>query len=318
MIKEQVESLMGKCFSPRLLRLEKRLEEIGFDMVRGRLDFRLIRLEMLQHYQDKERYDKLDPEAKRILAWMQEEFFAVHANTNRVYPLTPAEETLTPPSPSFSLELSSQGTYYVNVNNVPVHLAANESHAASYWSSILDQEAPRSPHVYIDENDESFGFPDQAILADIGGAEGFFTAKYIHKIFKAYIFESDPRWLAMLKKTFAGYEDKVEIIEGMVGDRPGEVLLDEFFTNRPKPTFVKMDVEGSEERVLRGMRGILQNDSLPMQLAVCLYHRQEDETFFTAMLKDHFSISYSNGYYWHMPDPRPPFFRRGVLRALRR
>lgn len=317
-IKEQVESLVGKLFSPRLAQLEKRLDEIGFDMLRGRMDFRLIRLEMLQYYQDKERYGRLDPEARRILAWMQEDFFAVHANTNRVYPLTPAEGAVPEQPQPFALKVSPQGTYYVESNGVPVHLADNEKHAAAYWYSILAQEAPGSPHLYIDENEESFGFPDNAVLADVGGAEGFFTAKYIHKISKAYIFESDPHWLAMLGKTFAAYADKVEIVEGMVGDKPGEIVLDAFFKDRPKPTFVKMDVEGSEERVLRGMDAMLRDDRLPMQLAVCLYHRQEDETLFTAMLREHFSISYSTGYYWHMPDPRPPFFRRGVLRAKRR
>jgi hypothetical protein len=57
---------------------------------------------------------------------------------------------------------------------------------------------------------------------------------------------------------------------------------------------------------------------LPMQLAVCLYHRQEDEVAYTDMLKEYFTLSFSSGYYWQMPDPRPPFFRHGVLRATRR
>jgi hypothetical protein len=313
----------------RFVRLEKRLEAIGLDQVRGRLDFRLIRLEMLLHYQNKERYDTLDAESKKILAFMEDEYFD-YGGSDRVYPLDVGQPRRWVPNyawsqidgpvpPPVSHAWSKRdGIWCVDFHGVSLHISADEEHARYYWSSIVDQESPGSPHIYIEENSSDFTFPDNAVLADVGGAEGFFAAKYLDRIAKAYIFEPQDYWVGMLRKTYERFADKVEIVPGMVGDQPGQIHLDEFFANRPKPTFVKMDVEGAEGSVLRSMSGMIQDKTLPMQLGVCLYHRQEDQAAYTAMLKDHFDVRYSRGYYWHMPDPRPPFFRRGVLRATRK
>ena len=299
----------------RLYKLERRLQDIGFDYVRGRLDYRLIRLEMLLYYQDREKYEGLDAEAKAILAYMKDAYFAEHCDRDRFYPLDKAPSIIE--NEPFEIHLSSQGSYCVRYNDLLIHIADFKDHARAYWQSIVAQEAEGSPHRYIDDNAPGFTFPDNAILVDVGAAEGFFTAKYLDKITKAYIFETDKYWVAMLKRTFSQYKDKVEIIAGFVGDKAGQINLDEFFSKREKPTFVKIDVEGAEGSVLRSMTGMLQDKNLPLQVAVCLYHRQEDEMNYTAMLKNYFQLSYSKGYYWHMPDPRPPYFRRGVLRAGR-
>lgn len=77
---------------------------------------------------------------------------------------------------------------------------------------------------------------------------------------------------------------------------------------------IKMDVEGAEGAVLRGM-GELLYDNNPLTLFICTYHRQEDWDRYYEMLKGRYRISHSKGYYWNVQDPHPPFFRRGIMRA---
>ena len=79
-----------------------------------------------------------------------------------------------------------------------------------------------------------------------------------------------------------------------------------------------MDVEGAEGSVLRSMEGLLRDANKPMRLAICTYHRQEDAPYFEHLLGKDFEIHYSDSYFWYMPDPMPPFLRRGVMRATKK
>jgi len=307
---------LGNCLELHNIR---RFIDLGLPYLNSRLDLRLARLEILMHYQDAKLVERLEPDAIKMLEYFKNEFFNRDGNGDHLYLPVPYYEPM-PNSPNpYELQLSPQGNYFVTSNGVPIFLFESLEASIKYWTLMMREQTPDSPHLYIAENDSAFPPPGVgAVLADVGAAEGFFTAKYIHLISKAYVFECEPVWLERLRQTFAGYERKVEIVEGMVGCREGEIKLDDFFKGKAPPTFIKMDVEGAEGRVLRGMKGLIENTSLPMQMAVCLYHRWEDEAVFTDMLKDYFNISYSKNYYWQMLDHRPPFFRRGVLRALRR
>ena len=63
------------------------------------------------------------------------------------------------------------------------------------------------------------------------------TAQPMRKPVMAYIFEPEDYWVTMLRKTYGRFGDKVEIVPGMVGDKEGQIKLDEFFANR------RIDVE---------------------------------------------------------------------------
>ena len=52
------------------------------------------------------------------------------------------------------------------------------------------------------------------------------------------------------------------------------ITLDSFFDNRDKPTYIKMDVEGSEEQVLIGARKII--SAFHPKLAISIYHKSND------------------------------------------
>ena len=171
-----------------------------------------------------------------------------------------------------------------------------------------------TPHRYIDTDYDGIAFPDDAVLLDIGAAEGYFGVKHYDKCKKVYFFECDQRWLRYLRKTCEPL-DKAEIVEGFVGDTTNSIRLDKFFENiNERPTIIKMDVEGAEGAVLRGMGNLLFDEN-PLTLLICTYHRQEDWDRYYEMLKGHYRISHSKGYYWNVQDPHPPFFRRGILRA---
>lgn len=59
------------------------------------------------------------------------------------------------------------------------------------------------------------------------------------------------------------------------GDIAVDVIkLDDFFKSHESPTFIKMDIEGSELAVLRGCAETIRNHKL--KLAICVYHKPED------------------------------------------
>ena len=176
-----------------------------------------------------------------------------------------------------------------------------------------------NPHRYLMPEDDGIDIPDRAIIADIGAAEGYFGIKYMGKCSKVYFFESELEWVNNLNKGLSK-NPKAEVVHSVVGDEPGQLRLDDFFEKHP-PNLIKMDVEGAECSVLRGMKNILAGKE-PLILLIATYHRQEDWDRISAILnplpeKPRFKITHSRGYYWHMPDPKPPYFRRGIMRAKR-
>jgi predicted RNA methylase len=175
-----------------------------------------------------------------------------------------------------------------------------------------------SPHRYI-TND--FFVKDNDVVADIGAAEGTFALSAVKRAGKIYLFESDMEWVEPLEATFAPWKEKVEIINKFVSDKNDEqnITLDYFFENKVGINFLKVDVEGAETDLLKGCEKVLSvNKSL--KLAICTYHKQNDESTISKSLKNlGFEVSYSKGYMIYMKDKelRPPYFRRGLIRALK-
>lgn len=186
------------------------------------------------------------------------------------------------------------------------------------YSDLLREQDINSPHRYLTE---SFTVGNDDVIADIGAAEGNFSLSVIEKIRKVYLFEYDNEWIEALKATFAPWAEKVEIINKYVSDSDdgSHIRFDTFYKNKKDITFLKIDVDGAEAIVLNSCSEIFKAPE-PFKVALCTYHKNNDEKNFTLLLSNHgFSITPSKGYMIHYYDKKmkAPWLRRGLIRATR-
>lgn len=184
------------------------------------------------------------------------------------------------------------------------------------YAGLLAEQDERSPHRYLVAG---FDVKPGDIVADVGCAEGNFSLEIVKRAAHVYLFEADARWLKALETTFRPWQEKVTIVPSMVGRELGEgmITLDDYFADRPAPTFLKLDVEGSEADVLNGARATIER-ARGVRAAVCTYHRQEDEANLATLLTElGFSHAASRGYMllYREANFGPPYFRRALLRA---
>lgn len=146
------------------------------------------------------------------------------------------------------------------------------------------------------------------VVLDVGGCWGDTALRFAAQVGpegKVYTFEFDPESLEVLRTNLSlnpGLAARVEVVEKALWDRSGTVAfapagrmtsvtgdaaeesaprvsavtLDEWVTERNlgRVSFVKLDVEGSERRVLAGARDTLTR--LTPRLAIAAYHRDDD------------------------------------------
>jgi len=144
---------------------------------------------------------------------------------------------------------------------------------------------------YFDLQNEAF--------VDAGALDGN-TTKYFLDHFKggsAYVFEPNPKQLAVVKKCLGGYSgvsffpyglydenktmyfDPCDGDEGSArlaenGDQKVEVRRLDDVLRGQRVTFIKMDIEGAELAALRGAEEIIRGQK--PKLAICVYHKPED------------------------------------------
>jgi hypothetical protein len=185
------------------------------------------------------------------------------------------------------------------------------------YNGLLAEQDPESPHRYTAKG---FELKEGDVLLDVGSAEGIFTLSNIAVLKKAYLFEREPEWVEALEATFGPWKDKVEIVSKFVSDvnDAENICIDTFLEEKQyAPTMVKIDVEGAEERVLKGMeRTIKQHHP---DIALCTYHKQHDFNKFNAYLKERdYATSTTKGLMFFLSAEEtlsPPFFRKGLVRA---
>lgn len=193
----------------------------------------------------------------------------------------------------------------------------DKSEFRHYYNGLLIEQDYRSPHCYLVSQNR---IPQKGtILADIGAAEGIFTLDIIEFVDYAYLFECDDEWMIPLQKTFKPWENKIQIIDRMVGDNTNGkmITLDSFFEGK-NLTYVKADIEGAEELMLQGAADLF-SDSVKQAL-LCAYHRDDAENVILNYLNEHSMKTEINKGYILFFDSfilRPPFLRRGVIYASR-
>lgn len=184
------------------------------------------------------------------------------------------------------------------------------------YNLLLKEQDIRSPHRYLTEQ---FKFEDGEVLVDVGVAEGNFALSVVEKASKLFLFEADKEWIEPLNATFEPWKNKVLIVNKFVSDvtHSNKMRLDDFISIEETGTFLKIDIEGGESRLLKGCNRIL-TEQKPLKIAICTYHKQEDEKEFLSLLTQNgFTISISDGFMLYYYDKKiaAPYFRRGLIRA---
>jgi hypothetical protein len=184
------------------------------------------------------------------------------------------------------------------------------------YNTLLKEQDLQSPHRYLSEQ---FRFEEGDVLVDAGVAEGNFALSIVEIASRIVLFEADKEWIEPLNATFEPWKDKVVIVNKYVSDitNATNITLDDYFTSEEKVSFLKIDVEGAESRLLKGSHRIL-SESKSLRLAICTYHKQEDEKEFKEILSKYgYTTSHSNGYmlYYYDKKLKAPYLRRGLIRA---
>lgn len=186
------------------------------------------------------------------------------------------------------------------------------------FSLLSKEQDVRSPHRYLTEQ---FKFENGEILVDAGVAEGNFALSKVEKASRLILFEADKEWIEPLNATFEPWKDKVTIVNKFVSDvtNSTHITIDDFISPGETPMFLKIDVEGAESRLLKGSKRIL-SEQKPLKIAVCTYHKQDDEKEFSELLTQYgFNISHSDGFmlFFYDKKMKEPYFRRGLIRAVK-
>lgn len=196
-----------------------------------------------------------------------------------------------------------------------------------YWRLLAEQDKD-SPHCY---EDEECSVENGAVVLDIGVAEGNFSVGCVDRAKHIYLFEGDSIWWKPLELTFQDWKEKVTLVPKYVSDiDDGQYISLAAFLKEKKfmdePLFIKMDIEGYEERVLTSCvkdLADLEEQGVGLTMAVCCYHKQESEKeirkIFSQIGFD--NIRNSKGFMilnWFCGERIYPYFRRGILFASKK
>ncbi len=190
-----------------------------------------------------------------------------------------------------------------------------------YYDEQLVSQHPESPHRYLTGD---FNVQPDDIVVDCGAADGNFSLDVVDKVKKVYLFEPAERWQKPLAASFAPWKNKVVIVPKFLSDETNEssVSLDDYFADRNEtPTMIKMDIEGFESRALHSAQKLLRAPNGIRKAVVCTYHRQDDEQTLGTFLREcGFNTATSKGYmlFVYDDDVKPPYLRRGIIRATKR
>jgi len=209
------------------------------------------------------------------------------------------------------------GLYYVIHQGKRLYYSrdySTESAVRENYNYILIEQDADSPHSYISE---CFTVNQNDTVFDIGAAEGNFSLDVVERVSSLYLFETNEKWVEALQATFKPWEHKVHIINKYVcnSDSNTDISLNNFM-GLHSVDFIKMDVEGAEVNILRDIQNLIK-ENRGVKFAVCTYHNHSDakiiEHIFTECGYKH---TYSSGYMLFIHSKlRPPYFRRGLIRA---
>lgn len=213
---------------------------------------------------------------------------------------------------------SSNGLFYVMQNGKKLyysrHYKTVEAVQASYISLVVEQD-PNSPHYY---QNESFKVQDGDFVVDIGAAEGNFSLDIVEKAGKIIIIEAELHWIEALNATFEPWKEKVEIIHKYISNTDNDRCATlKNIVGENNIDFLKLDVEGAEMSIMSSSVELFRSKQV-RKLAICTYHKGNDEKVFESMLINFgYNINKTQGYMLFVYGKlTPPFFRKVLIQAV--
>ena len=212
---------------------------------------------------------------------------------------------------------SDLGMIYVFHNGKKLYYPKDLNHkqVSEAYNALLIEQDINSPHYYFSEN-INFDYDD--IFVDVGCSEGLISLDLVERASHIYLIETSERWIEALNHTFSPWKNKITIVNKIATDisSSNQITLDDLLIDCIKPIYVKLDVEGFERNVINGMSQLFERSKL--KFSICTYHKYDDESYFSSFFKENdFKYEFSKGFmlfFWDQ-DFRPPFFRRGLIRA---
>ena len=152
-----------------------------------------------------------------------------------------------------------------------------------YVKGLEFEQQEGSPHTYITDD---IYIKEGDVVVDAGVCEGNFAIRYIDRISKLYLIESDPMWFYPLQLTFRDYSDKVEICLKYLGDvDDGKFITLDTLIGDGRVDFIKMDIEGAEISALKGGEKVFRNNNI--RCSICSYHKHNDEKNIRSILSSY-------------------------------
>jgi hypothetical protein len=269
----------------------------------GRLTLYKLKREIIRYMKANE----LTKEKRNILKYLQHNSISIFP-----YPFT---KKYNPKKVRVYTDQSKEMRYVLQDNKrLYFKRGWDEKRIQEYYNWLLIEQDAESPHRY---ETPDFHVSENDIVIDVGTAEGNFALAVIDRIEKIYLFEVDKDWMEALQATFAPWKDKVVIINKYVSDTDDDhcATLDNLFENE-KIDFIKIDIEGAENKLLAGAKKILSKETA-LKIDICTYHRQNDaEVLQNILTENGFHTELSTGYMIFLDDKlTPPYLRKVLIRA---
>lgn len=207
--------------------------------------------------------------------------------------------------------------YYVIFDGKRMYFPARLTEKQVIWivRGIYKEQDPQSPHLYLAPE---FQIDPDSIVVDAGVAEGNFALSIVEKSKLLYLVECDPEWMAALKLTFAPWKEKVIFVEKFMSDTESAstTSIDSLLNPESKETyFIKMDIEGFEQKALAGMKNLVASGS-KIKMDVCTYHHINDLQEIESIIKDYgFEWHVTKSYMLYFQTGEDPSFRKVLIRA---
>ena len=263
----------------------------------------LFSREIINYFKDKVITGEIEP----VLQWLEKK-------PVRMYPYAFQDDYA---KMEVKVETDEEGWKYVVTNGYRMYYPFNwtELHIADYHRYLIMEQTSVCPHCYFTDE---FKPVEHSTLIDCGAAEGYIGLMNIDKYDKIYLIECEPQWVEALKRTYKDLWEKVVLIEKYVSDHDDDshITLNALLRNDDSNIIIKADIEGAETAMLRGLDGAKLKQGT--KLAICTYHRQNDEeTFRTLFEKNGLNAESSKGYVIPMfgSGYQAPYLRRAIMRV---